>query len=280
MRSARGINKQSSEHMRSNRTEEEIRQTAAANREKRRLEDEARSAAMLAAGTPGYLREDQLPAYMARMGPRMEREADRVLSAQRVDARPRPHSPPDDSPEDYQNTGRKRKRPGAVVGDAAAESGGGEMQVDSHDSSGRRAGTGSPSRGSPAPMSPPSSPAPSSPDEPPSSPPPPSPSSSPATKAACEVGPETHAGRHGTGPQQPHTNTGARGATGLANVLQIETQDGTRHMVEIGEEAGEEEQLARVPRGPALGLDVLDQVLLSQPRARLPPSRYSSRPQR
>ena len=262
MRSARGINTQSSERMRSNRTEEEIRRTAAANREKQRLEDEARSAAMHAAGTPGYLREDQLPAYIARMGPQMEREAGRVLSGQCGDSRPRPQSPPDDG----QNAGRKRKRSAADVRDAAAESRDDEMEVDSRASSGRaRAGT--PSRGtpppmSPPPMSPPSSPAPSSPDEPPSSPPPSSPASSPATKAARDGGGEREADRQGTGPQQPPTNKAAR-ETGHANVLQIQTQDGTRHVVEIGEEAGEEEPvepLAMLQHGPAPGLDVLEQV--------------------
>ena len=82
--------------MLANRSREEVLQIAAQTRALRVAEDEACSLEQSCSRPAPYLRQDQVPEYMARMGPGLERQAERMLSSRDARARPRPHSPPND----------------------------------------------------------------------------------------------------------------------------------------------------------------------------------------
>ena len=97
--------------MLANRTQKEILQIAAQNRAQRVAEDEAREwqEAEQSRDARG-LREDEVPAYMQRMGPELEREVNRMLSSRDRRTRPRPSSPPHDDAEAEPTHHESRRR--------------------------------------------------------------------------------------------------------------------------------------------------------------------------
>lgn len=110
--SAAAINAESSQRLRANRTEEEIQQTVADNRVRQKLEAEARWQELKAQGLTGYLNEDTLPEYMAKMGPSLERAAESMLSPQVP--RPRPtdpahHASKDEQEDQDEDMGRSKR---------------------------------------------------------------------------------------------------------------------------------------------------------------------------
>jgi hypothetical protein len=107
----RQINKESWQRVLANRTQEEILQLAAQNRAQRAAEDAAREwqEAEQSRDARG-LREDEVPAYMKRMGPELEREVNRMLSSRDRRTRPRPSSPPHDDAEAEPTRHESRRR--------------------------------------------------------------------------------------------------------------------------------------------------------------------------
>lgn len=107
----RQINEMSWQRVLANRTQEEILQIAAQNRAQRVAEDEAREwqEAEQSRDARG-LREHEVPGYMQRMGPELEREVNRMLSGRDRRTRPRPSSPPHEDAEAEPTRHESRRR--------------------------------------------------------------------------------------------------------------------------------------------------------------------------